>query len=109
MVQGTTRIDAPHNKLTLFFATKNGGTSSSTGANRQPLLETETLPSAKFFVECQKLGTRQRPSLPNAALGKELHSTKSSLPSAGHSTNNDTRQRTSLPSARLLAKSLHSA
>ena len=32
-----------------------------------PLLETETLPSAKFFAECQKSGTRQR-----RALGKGL-------------------------------------
>ena len=46
------------------------------------LLETETLPSAKFFAECQKSGTRQRPSMPSAALGKELHSAKISLPSA---------------------------
>ena len=32
----------------------------------QTLLETETLPSAKFFAECQKSGTRQR-----IALGKK--------------------------------------
>ena len=49
--------------------------------------------SAKFFVECQKSDTRQRPSLPSAALGKELHSAKSSLPSAGHSTKKGTRQK----------------
>ena len=52
-------------------------------ANRS-LLEIETLPSAKFFAECQKSSTRQRPSLPSAALAKELHSAKSSLPSARH-------------------------
>jgi len=45
------------------------------------LLETETLPSAKFLAECQKSGTRQRPSLPSAALSKELHS----LGKHGHS------------------------
>ena len=54
------------------------------------------------------------PSVKNRALGKDLlcrvlHSAKSSLPSAGHSANTDTRQRTSLPSTRLSAKSLHSA
>ena len=49
------------------------------------------------------------PSVKNQALGKELHSIKSSLPSAGHSANTGTRPRTSLPSARLSAKSLHSA
>ena len=38
----------------------------------EALLEIETLPSAKFFVECQKSGTRQRPSLPSAALDKEF-------------------------------------
>ena len=41
-----------------------------------PLLETETLPSAKFFAECQISDTRQRPSLPSAALGKHGHSAK---------------------------------
>ena len=73
------------------------------------LPETETLPSAKFFAECQKSGTRQRPSLPSAVLGKELHSAKIYLPSARHSAKMGTRQRTSLPSARLSAKSRHSA
>ena len=44
------------------------------------------MPSANCFADCQKSGTRQRPSLPSAALGKELHSAKSSLPSVGHLT-----------------------
>ena len=43
------------------------------------LLETGPLPSANCFAECQKSGTRQRPSLPSAALGKELHSAKKAL------------------------------
>ena len=50
-----------------------------------PLLETETLPSAKFFAECQKSGTRQRPSLPSAALGKEFFAECQALGKKVHS------------------------
>ena len=46
------------------------------------LLEIETLPSAKFFAECQKSGTRQRIALGKKffaecpTLGKRMHSAK---------------------------------
>ena len=39
--------------------------------SKEALLETESLPSANCFAECQRSGTRQRPSLPSTALGKE--------------------------------------
>ena len=51
----------------------------------EALLEIETLPSAKFFVECQKSGTRQRPSLPSAALGKDFFAKCRKLGKHGHS------------------------
>ena len=46
------------------------------------LPETETLPSAKFFAECQKSGTRQ---LPSAALGKDFFAECRALGKHGHS------------------------
>ena len=51
----------------------------------ETLLETETLPSAKFFTECQKSGTRQRSSLPSAALGKDFFAECRKLGKHGHS------------------------
>jgi len=62
------------------------------------LLETRYLPSANCFAECQKSGTRQR-----IALGKEFFAECRALGKKG------SRQRTSLPSARLSAKARHSA
>ena len=44
------------------------------------LLETETLPSAKFFAECQKSDTRQR-----IVLGKDLFAECPALGKDGHS------------------------
>ena len=52
----------------------------NTKANRLSLLETETLPSAKFFAECQKSGTRQR-----IALGKDFFAECRQLGKHGHS------------------------
>ena len=57
---------------------------ASLGPNRKCLIhlsthtlrETRDLPSAKIFAECQISGTRQRPALPSAALGKIWHSAK---------------------------------
>ena len=78
--------------------------------------ESRALPSVKCFAESQKSDTRQRASLPSAALGKELlcrvpHSAKHgsrqrarSLPSAKHSAQHGTRHRWSLPSVGLSAK-----
>jgi hypothetical protein len=74
-----------------------------------PLLETRPLPSVQGFAECKISGTRQRASLPSAALGKgkhtvnssfpechtlgkEKHSAKNFLPSVEHSAKADTRQ-----------------
>jgi len=56
----------------LFFKCKE--------VNVASLLETETLPSVKFFVECQKSGTRQR-----IALGKEFFAECRALGKRGHS------------------------
>jgi hypothetical protein len=67
------------------------------------------LPSVHGFAECKISGTRQRASLPSAALrkrkhtvnsffaechtlGKEKHSAKNFLPSLEHSAKVDTRQ-----------------
>ena len=44
--------------------------------------ETGNLPSVEHFAKCQISGTRQRLSLPNAAVGKIKHSAKAILPSA---------------------------
>jgi hypothetical protein len=68
------------------------------------LPETGSMPSAKCFAECLLSSTRQRGSLPSAALGKVRHSTKIVLPSAGLSAKKCTRQRKSLPRAQLPAK-----
>ena len=65
-----------------------------------PLRETRSLPSARRFVECWNMGTRQRGSLPSAALGKAGTRQRPSLPSAKHSAKRDTRQTSSLPSVR---------
>ena len=40
------------------------------------LQESRALPSVKYCAECQKSGTRQRASLPSAALGKAWLSAK---------------------------------
>jgi hypothetical protein len=40
---------------------------------RVSLPETRPLPSVQTFAECKISGTRQRASLPSAALGKEKH------------------------------------
>ena len=52
---------------------------------QKALLETGSLPSAKCFAECQKSGTRQRPSLPSVALGKEFFAECRTLGKKGHS------------------------
>jgi hypothetical protein len=39
----------------------------------RPLRERQTLPSAKYFAECEFTGTRQRSSLPSVTLGKARH------------------------------------
>jgi hypothetical protein len=56
------------------------------------------MPSVKCFAECLLLGTRQRDSLPSAALGKLWHSAKSALPSGMHSVKKEfnSRQRFTL-------------
>ena len=60
--------------------------------------------SARSFAECRNTGTRQRGSLPSAALDKAGTRQRPSLPSAKHSTKRDTRQTFSLPSVRHSAK-----
>ena len=62
------------------------------------------MPSARRFAECRITSTRQRGSLPSAALGKAGTWQRPSLPSAKHSTKRDTRQTSSLPSVRHSAK-----
>ena len=71
---------------------------------RQALRETRSLPSARCFAECRNTGTRQRGSLPSAALGKAGTRQRTSLPSVKHSAKRDTRQTFSLPSVRHSAK-----
>ena len=61
-----------------------------------PLRETRSLPSARRFAECRNTGTRQRGSLPSAALGKAGPRQRPSLPSVKHSAKRDTRQRITL-------------
>ena len=85
--------------LTLRHNAGGRGHNPAPTPNPMPFIFHPFTTGNRDFAECQKSGTRQRPSLPSAALGKELHSAKSSLPSAG----------TSLPSARLSAKARHSA
>ena len=68
------------------------------------LRETRSLPSARRFAECRNTGTRQRYSLPSAALGKAGTQQRPSLSSAKHSAKRDTRQTSSLPSVRHSAK-----
>ena len=54
---------------------------------QQALREMRSLPSARSFAECRNTSTRQRDSLPNAALGKAGTRQRPSLPSAKHSSN----------------------
>ena len=62
------------------------------------------MPSARRFAECRNTGTRQRGSLPSAALGKAGTRQRPSLPSAKHSAKRDTQQMSSLLSVRHSAK-----
>ena len=62
------------------------------------------MPSARRFAECRNTSTRQRGSLPSAALDKAGTRQRPSLPSAKHSAKRDTRQTSSLPSVRHSAK-----
>ena len=73
-------------------------------AEVDPLRETRSLPSARRFAECRNTGTRQRGSLPSAALGKAGPRQMPYLPSVKHSAKRDTRQTSSLPSVRHSAK-----
>jgi hypothetical protein len=66
--------------------------------NYQALPETASLSSVICFAECQISGTRQRASLPSAALGKTRHSAKV-----------DTQQNNLFAEGQTLGKVRHSA